>query len=183
MSGPIDSTTPADSTSGETALPASWLALRLELAKRWSALGTRERAWVTAAGAVVGAFLLWSIAIQPAWRTTQASPAQLDRLESQVQTMRQLSAEATELRNAPQVSPTQAGAALQAAIQRLGSRAQVVLQGDRATVTVKGLSGNDLSNWLAEVRSSARARATEVQLGRDGQGYSGTLVLILGNGR
>ena len=72
---------------------------------------------------------------------------------------------------------------LQSATQRLGSRAQLVLQGDRASVTVKALSGNDLNNWLAEVRSGARARATEVQLTREAQGYSGTVVLSLGSDR
>ncbi|MDO9313489.1 MAG: type II secretion system protein GspM [Burkholderiaceae bacterium] len=183
MSGPIDAVTPAKATADSAALPASWIALRLELAQHWAALAPRERAWLTAAGTVIGMFLAWSLAIQPAWRTTQAAPAQLDRLESQMQTMRQQSAETTELRNAPPVSPAQAGAALQAATARLGSRAQMVLQGDRASVTVKGLSGNDLSNWLTEVRSGARARPTEVQLMREGQGYSGTLVLTLGSGR
>jgi len=57
------------------------------------------------------------------------------------------------------------------------------MQGERVTVNVKGLSGNDLIDWLAEARSGARARATEVRLARDAQGYSGTVVLSLGSGR
>ncbi|MBX9794552.1 MAG: type II secretion system protein M, partial [Burkholderiaceae bacterium] len=128
------------------------------------------------------ACVLWSLAIQPAWQTTRAAPAQLDRLGAQLQTMQRLASEATELRNTTPVAPTQAGAALKSATERLGSRAQMVLQGDRATVTVRGLSGDDLRNWLADVRSGARGRATEVQLARDAQGYSGTVVLILGSG-
>lgn len=187
MSGPVGAVTPAatppaGATPRPSALPASWVARRQQLATRWGALAPRERAWVQAAGAVIGAFLLWSCAIQPAWRTTRAAPAQLDRLGAQLQTMQRLAAEATELRNTAPVAPTQAGAALKSATERLGSRAQMVLQGDRATVTVRGLSGDDLRNWLADVRSGARGRATEIQLAHDAQGYSGTVVLILGSG-
>ena len=33
--------------------------------------------------------------------------------------------------------------------------------------------------WLAEVRGAARVRVLETQLGRTGNGYSGTVVLTL----
>lgn len=185
---PVGAVTPPATPTAVTAprpslLPASWVALRQQLAARWIALAPRERAWVQAAGAVIGAVLLWSVAIQPAWRTTRAAPAQLDRLGAQLQTMQRLATEAAELRDSAPVAPAQAGAALRTATERLGSRAQMVLQGDRATVTVKGLSGDDLRNWLADARGGARGRATEVRLTRDAQGYSGTVVLILGSGR
>jgi general secretion pathway protein M len=173
----------ADATVRPTPPPASFVARRQQLAARWTALAPRERAWIMAAGFALGAFLLWSLAIGPAWRTTQAAPAQIDRLGLQLQTMQRLAAEAAELRNSAPVSPVQAGAALQSATERLGSRAQMVLQGDRATVTVKGLSGDDLRNWLAEVRSTARGRPLQVQLARDAQGYSGSVVLDLGSAR
>ncbi len=175
--------TAARAPRGATAAPASWLALRGTVATRWRALAPRERTWVAAAGAVVGVFLLWTLAIQPAWRTARAVPAQIDQVGAQLQTMQRLAAEAAELRNTAPLSSAQAGAALTAATGRLGSRAVLVLQGDRATVTLKGVSGDDLRNWLAEARSTARARSTEAQLARDAQGYSGTLVLVLGNGR
>lgn len=183
MSSPVNTPSSAHAPRIPTMLPATWVALHHTLTTRWLALAPRERTWIAAACIAVGAFLLWSLAIQPAWRTTRDAPAQIDRLGAQLQTMQRLAAEAAELRNAPPVSAPQAGAALQAATQRLGSRAQIVLQGDRATVTLKGLSGDDLLNWLAEVRSTARARATDVQLARDAQGYTGTVVLSLGSGR
>ena len=36
-----------------------------------------------------------------------------------------------------------------------------------------------LAAWLDEVRSAARARVVEAQLGRSGKGYSGSIVLTL----
>ena len=175
--------TPSNSAAGLSAQLKSLSAMRQQVATRWAAMAPRERAWMGAAGAVIGVFLLWSMAIQPAWHTLRTAPAQIDKLGVQLQTMQRLAVEVAELRNSAPVSASQAGAALQSATQRLGSRAQLVLQGDRASVTVKGLSGNDLNNWLAEVRSGARARATEVQLTREAQGYSGTVVLSLGSDR
>ncbi len=183
MSGPQSAPTSARAPLASSALPAAWVALRNTLAARWLALAPRERSGVAAAGSVVGALLLWSLAIQPAWRTMRDAPAQIDRLGAQLQAMQRLAAETAELRNTAPVSTAQAGAALQAATDRLGSRAKLVLAGDRATVTLTGLSGDDLRNWLAEARSTARARTTDAQLARDPQGYSGTLVLVLGSGR
>ena len=175
--------TSADAAARPMAPPASFVARRQQLAARWNELASRERAWIMAAGVALGVFLLWSLAIGPAWRTTQAAPAQIDQLGHQLQTMQRLAAEVTELRNSAPVSAAQASAALQSATERLGSRAQMVLQGDRATVTVKGLSGDDLRAWLAEVRSTARGRPLQVQLARDAQGYSGSVVLDLESGR
>ena len=42
--------------------------------------------------------------------------------------------------------------------------------------------GDELRNWLVEVRTAARARAIEVQLARDARGYTGSVVLNLGSG-
>lgn len=182
MSRPVNPPTSTRASRRPTWLPAAWVTLRDTLTTRWLALAPRERAWVTAAGAAIGALLIWGVAIQPAWRTVRDAPPQLDRLGAQLQTMQRLAAEATELRSAAPVSPGQATLALQAATERLGTQAQMVMQGDRATINVKNLSGDDLRDWLAEVRGGARARATDVQLARDTQGYSGTIVLVLETG-
>jgi len=55
-----------------------------------------------------------------------------------------------------------------------------VLCGDRATLKLNGVSGEALRDWLSEARSAARARAVEVTLTRNPQGYSGTVVVTLG---
>ena len=160
-------------------LPASVVALRARLTARWRALAARERNILAAAGAFVAIVLLWSVAVAPAWRTLSETPAQIDQLDTQLQTMHRLAAEAAELRNMPAIPAMQSSTALLAATDRLGSRAQLILQDDRATVTLNAMPGGDLQSWLTEVRSAARARVTEAQLSRDARGYAGTVVLSL----
>jgi len=147
---------------------------------RWAALPQRERRLVLLAGGVVGMFLLWTAALQPAWRTVRDAPARIDALDAQLQTMQRLAAEAKELRAAPAVSTTQSGAALKAASDRLGEQGRLVLQGERAVLTLNGASTEQLRGWLAEARSGARARPVEATLTRGPNGYSGTIVVAIG---
>ena len=160
-------------------LPASWLVLRDQAFTRWLALAPRERTSLTVAACFVGALMVWFIAIQPAWRTLSTAPAQLDRLDAQLQTMRRLAAETSELRNMPPVSAMQSGNALLATTERLGPKAELTLSGDGATCSFDEVSAVDLQGWLTEVRSAARARVTQAQLSRGPKGYSGTIVLSL----
>ncbi|HMO48984.1 MAG TPA: type II secretion system protein GspM [Rubrivivax sp.] len=170
------------STASPLKLPAPWTASLGTLRSRWRALGRRERALLGLAAAVLGAFLLWSVAIQPAWRTLRDAPAQRDTLDAQWQAMQSLAAEARQLRDAPAINAEQAQAALRAASERLGSKAQLSLQGDRAVLTLNGASSAQLREWLAEARAGARARPVQAQLSRGAQGFSGSVVLSLGGG-
>jgi general secretion pathway protein M len=145
----------------------------------WAARDERERLLVKAAAWVLGLFLLWTLAIQPAWRTLRQAPARLDTLEAQLQAMQALAADVRELRAAPPLAPSQASAALKAASDRLGVRGRLSEQGGRAVLTLSGASGDELRSWLAEVRAGARARPIEASLTRSEQGLSGTVVVAL----
>ena len=125
-------------------------------------------------------FLGWSVLVQPAWRVVRAAPAQLDQLDRQLQQMQAAGAEVQALRAVPPVSPAQAAVALKAATDRLGDKAKLSLQGDRATLTLIGVGPEALRAWLNEARSGARARPIEAQLQRAAQGYSGTIIVSLG---
>lgn len=155
------------------------LALREQLRARWRALAPRERRLLAGAGALLALLAVWLLLVQPAWRTLRETPAQIDRVEAQLQRMQRLAAEASELRGTTPVPAAQAQEALRAATQRLGERTRLNVAGDRATVTLTGVEGQALRDWLAEARSGARARPLEVQLTRAAQGYSGTVVLAL----
>jgi general secretion pathway protein M len=156
---------------------ADW---RQQLAVAWSERSERERRMVLIAGVVLGAYLLW-LAIVPAWRTLRTVPAKQAVLEAQWQGMQRLAAEAQALRATPPLPPEQARAALQGSAERFGEAARLVMQGDRAILTVTGLPAEQLTAWLAEVRINARARVIESQLQRTPQGsYAGTVVLVLG---
>jgi general secretion pathway protein M len=164
----------------DMALPTPLQDLRAQLRSRWQGLGARERRGAAIAGALLAFFVVWLIAVQPAWRTLRTAPAQRDALDLQLQQMQRLAAEARELRAIPPVAPAQAAAALRAATDALGDRARLTIQGDRATLTLTGVSGDRLVGWLAQARSAARARTVEAQLTRGPQGYSGTITLVLG---
>lgn len=157
----------------------NWMARLAPLRARWHALGPRERRALVLAAWVLGLFLLWAVAIAPAWRTTRTAPAQLDRLDAQWQQMQRQAQEARELRAIPALGSSQAAAALRAATDTLGAGGRLQLSGDRATLTLSGVNGSQLRDWLAEARSAARARALEANLTRGAQGYSGSIVVAM----
>ncbi len=145
----------------------------------WSARAPRERLALRAAAILLGLLVVWLLGVQPAWRTLRETPAQLDRLDTELAQMQRIAAESRELRNAAPVTTAQAGATVQSATSALGAGARVVLQGERATLTLNGVSAQALMEWLTEVRGAARARPVEAQLSRSGTGYSGSVVLQL----
>jgi len=159
-------------------LPTPIKALSTEASERWRALPPRERLGVTLAAVVIGIALVWMVA--PALRTLRETPAQIDALDAQLQSMQRLALEARELRGAAPVLATQAALALKSATDRLGDKGRIALQGDRATLTLNGVTGETLRAWLTEARSGARARPIEAQLTRGPQGYAGTLVVTFG---
>lgn len=170
------------SATSQRALPApvsaQWAALRV----RWSGLSRRDRGLALLGLAVLGAFVLWTVGLQPAWRTLRDAPAQREQLDLQLQEMRALAAEAQLLRSAPTLNPEQSAAALRSASERLGNKARLSLQGERAVLTLSGVSSQQLREWLAEARAGARARPVEAQLSRGAQGFTGSIVLSLGAG-
>lgn len=150
------------------------------LQQRWAALAERERLLVTLAAVVIGLALLWLVGMQPALRTLRAAPAAHAALDQQAQAMQRLAAEAAALRAAPPLAPGLAAQALQGATSRLGAGARLTLQGDRAVLMLSGVHGDALAQWLAEARRGARARPVEARLNLGENGYTGTLVVVLG---
>ena len=146
----------------------------------WASLGARDRRLLALAAAVLALYALYAVAIQPAWRTLRGAPAQLEALETELQAMQRLASEASELRATPPVNTEQATAALKAASERLGDKARLSVQGDRAVLTLTGAGSVQLRSWLAEVRSGARARPVEATLTRSGSGYTGSIVVAIG---
>lgn len=151
---------------------------------RWAALAARERRLVLIAALVLGAGLLWAVGLAPALRTLASAPAQLAAGEAQAQQMQALANEAKALRAVAPVPMAQAQAALSAATGRLGEVAKLSLQGERAVVALKGISGDQLAAWLGEARAGARARVVEASLSQTAPGrYDGSLTLALGSAR
>lgn len=163
-------------------LPAPLRALRTELSNKLQALPPRERMGLTLAVIVVVIALVWMVAIAPALRTLREAPAQIDALDAQLQSMQRMASEARDLRAAAPVSSVQAAQALKSATDRLGEKARLNVQGDRATLTLNGVTGDVLRAWLTEARSGARARPVEAQLTRGPSGYAGTVIVTIAGG-
>lgn len=171
----------AASTGGSS----SWLQRVPALAalgQRWQQLAPRERQIASVGALFVSLTLIWLVGIAPAWKILGRAPADMNRAEADLQSMQKLADEARELRSASPVLPEQAQTALRAATARLGDKARLSVQGDRAVLTLNGIGPAALRDWLAEARSGARARPVEASLSRAPQGLTGTVVVALGGG-
>lgn len=169
-------------TGRTLALPPALVQSREQLRGWWRTRAPRERLALGAAVAVLGLFLAWLVLVQPALRTLREAPARIDALDAELQQMQRLAAESQGLRGVAAVPQAQAAAALKAATDRLGDRARLSLQGERASLTLNGVSPEALRGWLLEARSAARVRPGEAQLTRGPQGYTGTVVVTLAGG-
>lgn len=151
------------------------------LQTRWHSVSPREQRLVMLAGVLVSLALLWWLALAPALAVLKAAPAQHRTLDAQLQHMQRLQAQAKALQAQPALSADQARQALDAALAPLGSDAQMTMQFDRATVTLKAVGASALAQWLATVRQNAHTAPVEAHLVRNPAGsWDGTLVLNLG---
>lgn len=155
------------------------MTLRQQARNLWQSRAPRERQLISLMAIAVAVLVVWLIAVQPALRTLQAAPAELDRLDLELQQMQLAAIESETLRTASPVAPAQAAEALRAASERLGTKAKLALQGDRATLTFTAVPFEGLRTWLGEARRAARARPVEAQLLKSAGGYSGSISLTL----
>lgn len=165
--------------AGTTTMPPALTDARKQAGQFWQARAPRERQLLVAGLIAVAVLLVWLIALQPALTTLRKTPAELDLLDRQWQQMQLAALESESLRAASPVPPAQAAEALRGATERLGSKAKLVIQGDRATLTFTGVAFEDLRAWLGEARSGARARPLEAQMLKAASGYSGSISVSL----
>jgi general secretion pathway protein M len=169
------------SATDTTTLPPALSDARQQAGRFWRTLAPREKQLVAIMSVAVIALLVWWIAIQPALQTLTAAPVEIDRLDQQMEEMQLAAGEVQTLRAASPVPTEQATAALRAATDRLGSRAKLVVQGERATLSFTGLPADALRAWLGEARSGARARPLEAQMVKAAAGYSGSITVSVGS--
>ncbi len=149
---------------------------------RWDALAPRERRLLSGAAALVAVALVWWVTLSPALTRLKAAAVQGPQLEAQLQQMQSLKAQALALQSQPKLSGTDAQAALESLVkQRLAGTGQLVVAGDRATLTLKGAGADALAQWLAQARVNARAVPFEVRLVKSAvpSSWDGTVVLSL----
>lgn len=157
----------------------SW---RRQFDQHWQAAAPRERLIARLAALFVGLLLLWALALAPAWKTLRTAPAELDRLDAELQQMRALAGQVQQLRQTLPLNAEQALAAVRAAAQRLGTGADLTVQGNQVQLRLNHVAPADLVGLLTELRQAARARPVQAELQSGPQGYSGRLVLSLPQG-
>lgn len=151
-----------------------------ELQTRWRSVSPREQRLLMLALGVVALALLWWVALAPALTVLKTAPQQHLALDAQTQQMQRLQAQALALRALPVVSAEEARSALDASLKPLGASAQMVVQVERATVTLKAVSPDALAQWLAVARQNARTVPSEAHLTRNASGaWDGTVVFYL----
>ena len=134
-------------------------------------LAPRERKAVSIAGWIVGLALLWWVLLGPAFNTLRKAPAQHAALDTQIAQMQRMAASAEQLKeqnSAPIPSRGAAQSSLTQATAPLGATGQVSIQGDRAILTLRGVSPDALALWLSQVRVNARLTPVSAQIDRRG---------------
>ena len=147
-------------------MSALWRWLPERWHQRWMDLSGRERLGLGLALLVLALALLWSLGVAPAWRQWQQGQAQTQTLQTQWQGMQALQAQASALSAQSRVRPEEAARLLQTSVTNLGPGAMVTVNGDLATVQIKGASAAAVSQWLAQARVQAQALPVQARLGR-----------------
>ena len=151
------------------------------LKARWAALGAREQRSLLLAAVVLGAAVVWSVALAPALRTLKNAEAQSAQLGATLERMLALQARARLLQAQPGVAAQDSLQALQAATAALGKTASLQVAGEQATLSFKQISAQSLAPWLTPAAGIGLSPAA-AQLQRDAGSeplWSGTLVFRL----
>lgn len=154
------------------------------LRARWISLPGREKNGVRLATLLILALLLWLFSVAPALGTLRTADAEAKTLRTQLQRMQALQAQAQAIQKQPPLGFDEAVRALTAATKNsLGATAQFGVAGDRASVTLKAASADDLANWLEAARLNARSVPIEARLVRASTSgsatWNGVLVMSL----
>jgi general secretion pathway protein M len=134
---------------------------------RWAQLAPKERTGIVIATAVVVLASVWMLIVSPGlqqWRTAEAKNRALN---SQLQQMQTLQAQAQSIQAQPALAYDDAVRALRLATQQaLGDTAQISIVGDRASVTLQNTQPQALAQWLTQARLNARSVPFEARLSR-----------------
>lgn len=146
----------------------------------WQRASKREQRGLSLAAAVLVLGSLWWVGVAPALKVIKSAPAQQLALDTQLQTMKQLQAQAKDLRAQAPLTAEGARTALEQSLKPLGASAQMAVQAERVTVRLNHVAPDVLAQWLATARQNARMAPKEAHLKRnDKGGWDGTLVLQL----
>lgn len=146
------------------------------LRQRWAALQPRERTGLQWAGGLLGLYLLW-LAMLPAWQTWRSADARRQHIDTQLQRMQALQAQASALRGAAQAASPRWREELAQSLQALGT-SELVQAGGVLKVQLKACDAQELGRWLAALGPRWRLQVSQASLRADAQGlWQGQITL------
>jgi general secretion pathway protein M len=155
--------------------------MRSELTHKWAQLAPREQDLVAGAAGLVVAAVLWWLLLAPPLAVLRAAEAQHRTLDTRLQRMLGLQAQAQALQSQPRQTANETTRLLEATVrERLGTTARMTIGGERVTISLTGASPEALGQWLTQARTNARVLPVEARLTRNAAGlWDGALVLAL----
>lgn len=139
--------------------------MNFEFLKPLNALPAQDRLRLQWLLAVLVLILVWTFNVAPALKTWREAPALLLQLEAQTQSVKAMQAQAQSLQKAARLSSADAASQLQQSVAEvLGSDAKLSLEGSRATLTLSGVSAENLAQFLTTARTKSHALPLEAHL-------------------
>jgi general secretion pathway protein M len=152
------------------------------LRSRWAALAEREQRGLVLAALAVTLAVAWGVLVRPALRTLSAAPAQQAAVRIELERMQTMQARARALQAQPATSPQDRLRALRATAAELAPAADLQVQGELATLTLKQVPAHQLAPWLSAQALGGNS-PMQANLQRDagtaGALWSGSLVFRL----
>jgi general secretion pathway protein M len=135
----------------------------------WIGLSRRERMAVAAATLLVGAALVYLLAVEPAWRARARLSAELPRLRAEAVQVDALAAEAKKLRTRTRAleSPAQTRAALEKLLAEKQLPAGALREdGERLVLSVKRVDAAAWLAWLKDASTELPLRISSARIAR-----------------
>jgi len=146
----------------------------------WGQRARSEKNLLRLALTLVGAALVWSLAVAPALRALRHFETLHAVQEAQLQHMLRLQGAAKDLQAQPRMNEADAAQALQASVQQaFAGKADMAVSAGAVTVTLRGVSASALAQWLQMARTQAHAAPVQARLSRAGDAWSGTVQIAL----
>lgn len=152
----------------------------LQLPGWWQSIPPQTRTLGILVSAAVAVVLLSALTILPSLRVIRFAPADHQKLDQQLDLMRNLATQAQSAKAQPKPGADDALKFLDNSVkQTLAATAQMTVSGDRATVMLKNASPESVTAWLTTLRSTGRLLPAEAKLTRTDAGWNGQLVINL----
>lgn len=152
----------------------------LQLPGWWQSIPPQTRTLGILVSAAVAVVLLSALTIVPSLKVIRFAPADHQKLDQQLDLMRNLATQAQSAKAQPKPVADDALKFLDDSVkQTLAATAQMTVSGDRATVTLKNASPESVTAWLTTLRSTGRLLPAEAKLTRTDAGWNGQLVINL----